>query len=623
MSLRESIYDAIDMRKAGLGIKAHETLPALLIFAVVAADLMSTPMYVVGLLGRSIGPTQWVYLAALSALLGLLLPFYFLVMTRYAPHGGGVASLGETAFHPLLGQIGSWMMVTDYSLTVAISAASAVYYVTAFFPGFPTSMVVLITLVLIASLWYLNILGVKEGAGVALKATVGTLAIYVVVVVLAGFKLDTGHVETAKGHVREVFNFGAMGGWAFFVGFSAKFSSAFLALTGLESGAQIAHHVREPKTRHAKWGLFLVWLSFILTPLLGLMASLLLSPKILQTKGDYLLAELARLAGGPWVMGVFVAAGGLILAFAANTGMIGYNAVLLKLAQTGNLPGGLLKTGKRGTPVLSISIVAITSAAILVMVQGNMEMLGHLYAFGVVGSVLLTLVSILKIRLFDEEHSKKWITALVALASLIMALVFVFNLVYKPEAAILGSLVVVIGLGVSWANRRYGKTVEVAITRSLAPVASRVVYGHLHEHKLDVFGDSIIVATRGGAHEVIKMASELASLRGAELYILYVCETPLEWRKDEWTPADDPRGEEVVEHACVVAREYGISPHPVHVVASNAGIAIVELIHALDCKTLVMGLPTRGRIERLVRGDVVKFVENHRPTDCHILYYSP
>lgn len=634
MSLRQAILDAVQIRRTGEGIKTHETLPGLLVFAVVAADLMSTPMYVVGLLARSLGFQQWVYLFLLSILLGLLLPFYWKVMTRYSPEGGGVTSLAEKAFHPIAGQIGAWMMVADYALTVAISSASAVYYLTAYLPiagGFPKEGVIALTVVLIGFLWWLNILGVKESAGAALKATVSTLLIYVVVVALSMYKVQVWGIKPENEPMRHVQAVFALKEWSFMAVagflliFLRNFASAFLALTGLESGAQIAHHVREPRGRHAGIGLILVWVVFILTPLLGLATSLLmnLNDPSIKTKGDYLLAELAKLVGGTPLLVVFVIGGGLILAFAANTGMIGFNAVLQRMAHLGALPRGILQTGKRGTPVLSVSIVAISSALIVILVHGEMEMLGHLYAFGVVGSVVLTLMSVFRLRMMEENKGRWWINGLLLVSILIMFTIFMFNIRYKPEAAIMGFTVIALGLGLGYSNKRYGKEMEVALKEALAPVASKVVYGHLHEHKLDVIGDAIVVATRGGGTEVVKMAAELAALRGAELYLLYVCESPIEWRPADWTAEDDPRGQRILEEAVAVAEEYGIMPHPVHVVASSAGIAILELIHAVNGKTLVMGIPTRGRLERLVRGDVVKFVESHRPTDLHIMYYSP
>src|SRR5262249_35594832 len=100
-----------------------------------------------------------------------------------------------------------------------------------------------------------------------------------------------------------------------------------------------------------------------------------------------------------------------LLVFASNTALIGAYHVFLALSRLRFFPSVVGKTnGARGTPHASLLLATIIPMAVLVAVQGNVNTLGDLYAFGLLGAFSLTCVSLDVIR-WRERHGAHHIGA--------------------------------------------------------------------------------------------------------------------------------------------------------------------------------------------------------------------
>src|SRR5207253_1137018 len=91
-----------------------------------------------------------------------------------------------------------------------------------------------------------------------------------------------------------------------------------------------------------------------------------------------------------------VLVGGLILAGAVNTSIIGSNGVLNRVAEDGVLPGWFLKPHpKFGTTYRVLYLIVGLQLLTILLSQGNVLVLGEAYAFGVVWSFVFQGVSML------------------------------------------------------------------------------------------------------------------------------------------------------------------------------------------------------------------------------------
>src|SRR5437763_4307302 len=139
--------------------------------------------------------------------------------------------------------------------------------------------------------------------------------------------------------------------------------------------------------------LFLVILTVGLpSPLLTMLSTLLLRK---AAADPVLSSQIISLLGGRWggaflQMEVAISAGALLV-FASNTAIIGSYHVFLALSRMEFFPEFILKRNKlRGTPHYSILIATLIPIVILLIVRGNINLLGDMYAFGLLGAFSLT-----------------------------------------------------------------------------------------------------------------------------------------------------------------------------------------------------------------------------------------
>ncbi|GHO71597.1 hypothetical protein KSC_104890 [Ktedonobacter sp. SOSP1-52] len=94
-----------------------------------------------------------------------------------------------------------------------------------------------------------------------------------------------------------------------------------------------------------------------------------------------------------------------MLIFASNTAIIGAYHVFLALARMGFLPTVVLRRNRlRGTPHVAIALAAGIPIAVLLLVSGNIVVLGDMYAFGLLGAFTLTCIGLDIVRRRDWRH---------------------------------------------------------------------------------------------------------------------------------------------------------------------------------------------------------------------------
>lgn len=99
-----------------------------LVWAVVFCDIGTSVYYVPGLLYESTGDKAGFFVVT-TMVAFVLLCLKVVEVTRRFTSGGGVVSLAHEVFGEWWGCLGGQLIIVDYFLTVAISAASGVYYI--------------------------------------------------------------------------------------------------------------------------------------------------------------------------------------------------------------------------------------------------------------------------------------------------------------------------------------------------------------------------------------------------------------------------------------------------------------------------------------------------------------
>jgi amino acid transporter len=439
-------------------------LGPLLCWAVVFADIGTSVYYTPGILFSRVGVHAALFVALTLIVFVLLTIKYAEVAIRY-PEGGGVVTVAAQAIHPLAGLIGGLFILVDYFLTAALSALSGLIYLSVMAPGLE-GPVVLLTVVALILLAALNLVGInadaKVTAVIAVVALASQLAVVIAVLVHAG-------VGPAVAAVPKTLSGPRISG----IGLLTGYAGAFLAFSGLESISQLAPAMARPQRRVAPRAMVIVVFTVIITsPLLTLWSTTLLNAG--HTNPNQFISALGGYAAGPLLQTEVAASAGLLLIFASNTAIIGCYHVFLALSKLRFLPEVLQHRNRwRKTPQWSVLAAITVPIAVVVISQGNVGLLGDMYAFGLLGAFSVTSVCLDIVRWRERRalQGRPYVAnAGPAGASLFMFIVgvvtsalvvtaWVTNLFAKPLATLFGGAITLVGLavaGITYRSRRRG-----------------------------------------------------------------------------------------------------------------------------------------------------------------------
>jgi amino acid transporter len=377
-------------------------LGPLLCWGVVFADIGTSVYYVPGILYGQFGRLA-AFFVFLTLIAFVLLALKYAEVSARFPEGGGVVTVATRGLNPWAGAVGGMFILVDYFLTCAISSLSGLLYFQAIIPRI-APYVLGITLLVIALLGVLNWYGIKESAGVSM---VIASAAFVCDILILLFIFIHVPIPTILSVFREMFVGTSLTPIALLVGFSG----AFLAFSGLESISQLSPVMRLPRRKTVRIALTIVVITVgVTSPLLTLFSTVLLTePRYLpvlnhpayaiNANPDQFISLLAGAFGGR-VLEVLVAiTASALLIFASNTAIIGAYHVFLALSHQRFFPEVVERMSRlRGTPWVSILLATAIPMAILVAVQANINALGDLYAFGLLGAFSLTCISLDVIR---------------------------------------------------------------------------------------------------------------------------------------------------------------------------------------------------------------------------------
>lgn len=478
------------------------------VFADIGTSIYYTPgyLYSTGFLQRSS-----LFVTAVLFVFALLCIKYAEVTWRY-PEGGGVVNVSSQALHPFAGLLGGMFILVDYYLTAAISAVSGALYLAIIFPYLKPVVIEAVVVALIG-LGLLNLLGIKESARTtAIFATLAAGGQLLVVVATAIYLGPTGiihsfHLVTRGPALTPLFLIQGYG-------------AAFLAFSGLESIAQLAPSMREPRRVVAYRSMSAVVLTMAITaPLLTLWSTTLLGP---NADPNQFISLLGAHVAGQFIGDTVAVSGAILLIFASNTAIIGAYHVFIALARMGFLPRALERRNRRRfTPHWSI-LAAVSLPIVMVIVeQGNVENLGDLYAFGLLGTFVLTCVSLDVVRWREYRRMALGRAALFAigvLTTVLVAAAWSINLYYKVDATKFGGGLTLVGLIIGLATYRYYRARRpVVFPVPFRPQrAAESIAGALGR-RLGAAGDVLIILPHEqlAAEAVIAEGTRAASGRGA------------------------------------------------------------------------------------------------------------
>jgi len=373
----------------------QQTIGKFLGLAIFSSDAMSSVAYApqeVLMILAAAGVASFgisIPLAVAICFLLLILTLSYEQTIHAYPDGGGAYIVARDNLGEIPAQTAAAALLTDYTLTVAVSISSGVAQIVSAFPALvPHRIIISVGLVLFAML--MNLRGVKE-AGVAFAIpTYFFIAMMYLTIIIGLIRVVLGTLGTVPMAPTDVISLHeTLQPITLFLILKA-FSSGTTALTGVEAISNGITAFKEPRTKNA--GLTLIFMALILGSMMFGITFLAHQVGALPSEEETLISQLARTifdSKGALYLGT-IAATTIILVMAANTAFAGFPRLSAIAAQDGFLPRQLTYRGSRLVFSRGIVLLALAACTLIVITGASVTRLIPLYAIGVFLSFTLS-----------------------------------------------------------------------------------------------------------------------------------------------------------------------------------------------------------------------------------------
>ncbi|MEO6082976.1 MAG: APC family permease [Umezawaea sp.] len=321
--------------------------------------------------GTGLGFTLPVTLA-IAALLIVLTLSYRQVIAAF-PDGGGAYGVSRKYLGRRASLVAGASLVIDYVLNVAVSVAAGVAALTSAFPEL-LPYTVWVCLGVLALVTAINLRGIAHSA----RAFIAPTVLYVgaiIAVVLFGLLRNEPAVVSASTHVQGLETMGVLL-------LLKAFANGCAALTGVEAIANAVPSFRKPRVSRAQQAE--VALGGLLAVMLIGIAVLIEKFDIHPVDGVTVLSQVTEASLGDGFGYYLVQFSTVVLlALAANTSFGGLPVLAQLLAKDNNLPHLFALRAERQVHRYGIGFLTTTSAILLIVANGRMNVLVPLFAIGV------------------------------------------------------------------------------------------------------------------------------------------------------------------------------------------------------------------------------------------------
>jgi APA family basic amino acid/polyamine antiporter len=578
------------------------------LFATAYGNVGSSIYYALGLVASfALGLTPLVFVIT-----GV---FFFCTAATYAeatamyPEAGGSSSFARHAFNEFVSFFAAWAQMLNYTITVAISAFFVPHYLGGLFwePLRSAPGDILFGAGVIAVLAAINVIGIKESAGVnILLAVVDFMTQLLLVLVGAVLVLSPG---TLVGNVE----LGVAPTWRNFL---LAIPIGMIAYTGIETVSNMAEEAKDApatipgainRVRLAVYAIFFTLPAVALSALpvqrdpdTGEYFTLLGLPEEQGGfAGDPILGVVRQIDLGPLqsagqlYVGLLAAT---ILFIATNAALIGVSRLVYSMGIHRQLPDRLRQLHPRyRTPW--IGIVVFAAAAIVTLLPGQADFLGYMYAFGAMLSFTIAHLAVMRLRATQPRFDRPYrgpgnvrlgsydLPLFAAFGAFGTSVAFTVTVVLHPEVAIAGFGWLALGIVLYVAFRRR-EGLDLRSTHKVA-IAQPVV-----DHEAEY--DSVLLPLIDGRFDehVLATAAKLAARKRRGIHVLSLVTVPSSLAIGAPMQAEEAAAESAIEQARVHGGRR-VSGHTERVRAGQAARRIIDEAATMHAAAIVMPLPPR------------------------------
>jgi len=474
--------------------------------AALSLDALTSVAYgpesiVLVLVAAGSGAVSWTLpvVLVIAALLVVLVLSYRQVIAAH-PDGGGAYAVAKKDLGPWASLLAAASLVVDYVLTVAVSLAAGAASLASAFPVLAPHLLA-VTLIGLAALTAINLVGVAESAKVLMGPTI-VFIIAILAVIVFGFAHT--HPVAVIGKNESPFPITDTVGILLLL---KAFANGCSSLTGVEAIANAVPSFRTPAVRRAQHT------EVALGALLGLMLlglSVLIGRFHTVPRGDVtILAQLTAAAFGTgWAFYVVNIAVTLVLVLAANTSFGGLPVLLSLLAKDHRVPHMFGMRSERPVFRYGVAALAILSVIVLVVVDADTNRLLPVFAIGVFIGFTLSQSGLVLHWLRQRGPGWRWRVALNGFGAVLTAVAGVVLLLEKfTEGAWLLAIIIPVLLFLFARTEKY-----------YAWVAQQLGMGKIPPHPEPNCLRALIVVPVVTVSEITEKALQAAMAMGGEVH---------------------------------------------------------------------------------------------------------
>src|SRR4051812_23313843 len=388
------------------------------LFSTAYGNVGSSIYYALGLVASfALGLTPVVFV--ITGVIFYLTAATYAEATSMFPEAGGSSSFARHAFNEFWSFFAAWAQMLNYVITIAISAFFVPHYLGGLFweplRSSPGDIVFAIGVIVTLSL--VNVVGVKESAGVNVGLALVDFCTQLLLVLVGIFLVFSPETLVNNVHL------GVAPTWK---DFFLAIPVGMIAYTGIETISNMAEEARdEEKTIPAAITrvVIAVFAIYALLPAVALSAL----PVFQNSEGEYvtklgLPEDQGGFAGDP-ILGVVRAIhlgplqgigelyvgilAATILLIAANAGIIGVSRLVYSMGIHRQMPDRLRQLHPRyGTPWIGIMVFA--AIACVAVIPGQATFLGNMYAFGAMLSFTIAHLAVIRLRVSQPDHRRPY-----------------------------------------------------------------------------------------------------------------------------------------------------------------------------------------------------------------------
>jgi APA family basic amino acid/polyamine antiporter len=603
------------------------------LFATAYGNVGSSIYYALGLVAAlALGLTPVVFVIT-----GI---FFFCTAATYAeatamfPEAGGSSSFARYAFNEFVSFFAAWAQMLNYVITVAISAFFVPHYLGGLFwdPLRSAPGDIIFGVGVIALLSFVNVIGIKESAGLNIVLAVVDFFTQLLMVVVGGLLVFSPDTLIHNVHL------GVAPTWTEFL---LAIPLGMIAYTGIETISNMAEEAKDeavtiPKAiARVRTAVYAIYFTLPAVALSALPVTYNAATGDYQTllgvpeekggfAGDPILGVVKQLdlgflqQPGELYVGLLAAT---ILLIATNAGIIGVSRLVYSMGIHRQVPDRLRQLHpKYGTPWIGIIVFGVI--ACVTLLPGEAEFLGNMYAFGAMLSFTIAHAAVIRMRLAEPDRERPYrgpgnlriggrdVPGFAVFGGAATALSFVVVTTLHPTVAVAGAIWLALGLTVYAIYRRRHGLDLVTTAKIVVPqpvTATEAEY------------ESVLVALEVDHFrpQILATAAKLAARGGRGIYVIVTITVPQSSPLDAELPEREAAAASVIEHARrLVGRRVG--GRVVKIRAGQGGRVIIEEARAIRSQAIV--LPLAPRTGTTLFGKTVETVLAERP--CRVIIES-